>query len=110
MRNARDSTDDAVNKIGETMKDYFIVRTKYAGVHFGKLVSRTGEEVVLNESRRIWRWYGANTCSELALHGLDVKKSRVAEEVSGHLVREVIEMIPCSEEAIACFKEARWVK
>jgi hypothetical protein len=76
-----------------------IVRTENAGVHFGTLVSKEGDEVVLNGARRIWNWKGANTCSELALSGLDPTSSRVAKPVDGHLIRGWIEILPCPHRA-----------
>ena len=52
-----------------------IVQTYSAGVHFGYLRRREGKEVELERSRRIWRWFGAWTLSEIANKGLDVSKS-----------------------------------
>lgn len=41
-------------------KPYVIVRSHTAGVHAGYLESRKGDTVILSESRRLWRWYGAS--------------------------------------------------
>jgi len=84
-----------------------IVRTYSAGVHFGYLVSRDGREVVLERSRRIWRWYGANTLSEIATSGLNTARSRVAAPVSITLT-EAIEIINCTPEAVASLEAAKW--
>ena len=84
-----------------------IVRTFSAGVHFGWLVRRDGREVQLTKARRIWRWYGANTLSELALHGLDPDYSRVAEPVE-ILLTEAIELIACEPSAIQSIEGASW--
>ena len=84
-----------------------IVRTYSAGVHFGYLVSRDGREVVLERSRRIWRWYGANTLSEIATSGLNTARSRVAAPVSITLT-EAIEIINCTPEAVASLQAAKW--
>ena len=50
-----------------------IIRTYSAGVHYGQLVSEEksegGYHVVLENSRRIWKWAGANSLSELATLG-----------------------------------------
>ena len=46
-----------------------IIRTYSAGVHVGTLKSHDGTTVVLTDASRIWRWRGANTLHELALHG-----------------------------------------
>ena len=48
---------------------YVIVRTYSAGVFAGELVSRKGQEVVLANARRLWRWYGAATLSQMAMSG-----------------------------------------
>jgi|CXWL01.1.fsa_nt_gi hypothetical protein len=92
----------------KTAEQYFIIRTQNAGVHFAKVRSRDGSEAVLDSSRRIWRWYGANTCSELATTGLDSSKSRVATPVDGHVVLGVIEILPCTAAAVATFEAAKW--
>lgn len=48
---------------------YVIVRTYSAGVFAGELESRTGQEVVLRNARRIWYWSGAASLSQLAMEG-----------------------------------------
>lgn len=48
---------------------YVIVRTYSAGVFAGIFQSRTGQEVVLTEARRLWYWKGAASLSQLALEG-----------------------------------------
>ena len=50
-------------------KKYAIVRTYSAGVFAGILESRTGQEVVLTDARRLWYWSGANSLSQLAVDG-----------------------------------------
>lgn len=91
---------------GEKLKAV-IVRTYSAGVHFGYLKSRKGKEVELVKSRRIWRWYGANSCSGLATKGLDVSRSTVADPVSITLT-EAIEIIECTKEAIKLIEASTW--
>ena len=86
-----------------------IVRTYSAGVHFGYLVRREGREVDLVKSRRIWRWSGANTLSEIATYGLDPRASRVAVPVTITLT-EAIEIIDCTPEAIEKIEAAAWAK
>jgi hypothetical protein len=85
-----------------------IVRTYSAGVHFGYLKSRAGKEVVLERSRRIWSWRGANTLSEIALHGVGAG-SRVAEPVTITLT-EAIEVIECSPDGAEVMEAAKWTK
>lgn len=84
-----------------------VVRTYSAGVHFGYLASREGKEVHLERSRRLWRWYGAWTLSEIASFGLDVKKSKVAAPVD-IILTEAVEIIYCSPEATLIIESAGW--
>lgn len=46
-----------------------IVRTYSAGVFYGYIESRNGQEVVMRNARRIWRWAGAASLSQLAMDG-----------------------------------------
>ena len=78
-----------------------IIRADRSGVFFGELASRNGREVELKDARRIWCWYGATTLSQLANSGLNQKKSRVCEPVKSILILDAIEVIPCTDKAIA---------
>lgn len=49
--------------------EYCMVRTYSAGVFAGYVESRNGKEVVLRNARRIWRWAGAASLSQLATDG-----------------------------------------
>jgi len=84
-----------------------LVRTYSAGVHFGYLKSRNGKEVELERSRRIWRWAGAWTISEIASRGLDIERSKVATPVN-ILLTEAIEIIDCTPEAVECLEKSKW--
>lgn len=84
-----------------------IVRTYSAGVHFGYLTAKDGQEVTLERSRRIWRWFGAWTLSEIATKGLDTKKSKVAAPVTITLP-QAIEIIECTPEAAENIESAQW--
>jgi hypothetical protein len=48
---------------------YVIVRTYSAGVFAGTMQSRSGQEVVLTDARRLWYWDGAASLSQLAVDG-----------------------------------------
>lgn len=84
-----------------------LVRTYSAGVHFGYLVSREGKEVVLEKSRRLWRWFGAWTLSEVATKGIDTRQSKVGAPISVTLT-EAIEIIDVLPEAVASIEAATW--
>ena len=79
---------------------YCIIRTYSAGVHAGYVKSREGKEVVLINSRRLWKWAGAFTLSELAVNGTTNPAScKFATTVPEILLTEAIEVIPCTETA-----------
>lgn len=90
-------------------KRVVLVRTYSAGVHFGELVSREGREVVLANARRIWRWEGANTLHEIALHGV-AATSRISEAVPEVTLTEAIEVIPMQPAALDCLASRGWGK
>ncbi|HKT85597.1 MAG TPA: hypothetical protein VJQ77_05875 [Novosphingobium sp.] len=81
---------------------YVVVRTRDAGVHAGLLKSRLGRECELQDSRRLWRWrVNGNkgiTLSDVAVHGLDKRDTRVGSPVS-ILLTEDCEIIECTPEA-----------
>ncbi len=89
-----------------------VVRTRNAGVHVGatdQLV--TGDGVLtLTDARRVWRWRGANTLHELAMHGASMTEwTRISEPVPTISVVGVIEVIPCSPEGAANLAQSRWL-
>ena len=47
-----------------------IVRTYSAGVFFGEIESRNGQEVVMRNARRLWYGDGAASLSQLAVVGV----------------------------------------
>ncbi len=83
---------------------HVIVRTYSAGVFAGKLESRTGQEVVLREARRLWYWAGAASLSKLAVEG--VKKPKECkfpcpvDRVELLQAVEIIDMTPKSVESV----------
>lgn len=88
-------------KATEEMKNrYCIVRAKDAGVFAGILKEKDGDEVVLNDARRIWYWAGAASLSQLAMEGTnrpnDCKFPCAVDEI---LVSNVLEVIPTTEKA-----------
>lgn len=79
-----------------------LIRSYGSGVHFGTLVSEqfteAGKVVILENSRRIHRWTGACSCSQIATDG--ISGDRVSVVVPLIEVVNVIETIPLSEKAI----------
>ena len=75
---------------------HVIVRTYSAGVHVGTLAEIEGTAVVLTNARRIWKWGGAFTLSEVSQNGIDPAKSRVSVTVPVIGLTQSIEIIPTS--------------
>lgn len=78
--------------------EWVIVRCRDAGVHFGKLKSYEGREVVLEESRRMWYWVAekGHTLSGCAIHGIK-KSSKIAGKIDKIILLEACEIIKCSK-------------
>ena len=80
--------------------EYCIIRNYSAGVHAGYVESRNGKEVVLRNSRRIWKWAGAFTLSELSKNGTSKPtECKFSTTIDKILLTEAIEIIACTEKA-----------
>lgn len=79
-----------------------IVRGENSGVYFGTIVSRNNSEVELANARNLWYWDGACSVLQIATDGvknkLDSKFTVVVESI---LLLDAIEIIPCTDKAIA---------
>ena len=84
-----------------------IVRTYSAGVWFGEIAEKSGNEVIVKNARRMWRWWAAEgiSLSAVALHGIKHDQSKIAEAVPAVWL-EAIELIPASDRAIASIEGA----
>ena len=87
------------------MKDFLgkkvIVRGDRSGGVFGTLAEKEGQEVRLENCRRIWYWDGANSISQLAVDGVTKPNScKFTVTVSEIIITDVIEIIPCTDKAI----------
>lgn len=80
-----------------------IIRTNRAGVFYGTLAdfdeaTRIAE---LHNVRRLWYWDGAASLSQLANEGVSKPRDcKFTVYVQQMQVMEVIEIIPCTEDAI----------
>jgi hypothetical protein len=91
---------------------YVIVRTYSAGVFAGEFVSRTGQEVVLKNARRIWYWKGAASLSQLAMHGTsDPSGCQFPCEVDRVELLQAIEILDVTPKAEKSIREVpEWTK
>ena len=73
--------------------DFCLVRTRSAGVFFGYIKSRNGQELELLKARRVWYWKGAASLSQLAQEGTSCpKECKFPVEVEKIILTEVIEI------------------
>ena len=81
---------------------YCIVRTRSAGVFAGVLERMEDQQSLVSNARRLWRWAGAASLSQLAVVGTsnpgECKFPVAVDEV---LLTGVIEIIPCAPAARA---------
>lgn len=81
---------------------YYIIRGDRSGVFFGTIENRTGREVTIRNCRRLWYWDGAASLSQLAATGTaapeNCKFTVIVDELT---VLDAIELIPCTNEAVA---------
>lgn len=82
-----------MKKIDPTNKRV-LIRTVSAGVHYGTMIHREGMEVHLKDARRIWKWMGALSLSEIASKGLNVKDSQISVPVEEIILTQAIEILP----------------
>lgn len=79
----------------------YIIRCDRAGVFFGEIASRNGQEVKIKNARRLWYWAGACSLSELAKSGVQqpnsCKFTVTVEEIE---VLDAIEIIECTQKAV----------
>lgn len=84
-----------------TTNQKVIIRADRAGVFYGELKSRNGDEVMMENVRRIWYWSGAASLSQLAVDGVSrPDECKFTVYVPTMTILGVIEIIPCTEKAI----------
>ena len=85
-----------------------IIRTYAAGVWFGRLKEKSGDEVILTEARRMWRWWAKESISlsGVALYGIKQEKSRITGAIDSVWL-QAIEIIPISGKAAESIRTAQ---
>lgn len=108
MRNIdMDSPDTTAQKQKKEKElEYVIVRTQSAGCFAGLLHARKGKEVVLLQARRLWKWAGAASLSQLAQSGTSKPNECLfPETVSKIILIEAIEIISVTSTARKSIQE-----
>ena len=84
---------------------YVIVRGDRSGVFAGTLVSQEGRTVELKDVRRLWKWYGATECLQIATEGVkNPGGCRFTLTAASIKLLDAIEVIPTTAEAEAIIK------
>lgn len=91
---------------------YVIVRTYSAGVFAGNLHSQRNQEINLKNARRLWKWSGAASLSQLAMEGVkNPDECMFPCEVESITLLQAIEIINCTERAKNSIKNIKiWEK
>lgn len=89
---------------------YYIVRCAQAGVFFGKIKGRDGNDVTMTDVRKIWCWSGAAAVEQLAMDGpKNAGGCRITMTVPEMTVMEPIQIIPCAPSAVETIQRiAEW--
>lgn len=87
-------------------KEFYIVRGKDSGVFFGNIKERNGQEVTMENVRRLWYWDGAASISQLAQEGTVAPQNcKFTVTVDEMIVLDAIEIDKCSDKAVKSIKE-----
>lgn len=92
----------------ELAGDYCIVRCDRSGVFAGTVISEAGQEATVKNARRLWYWSGAASLSQLAMEGTKKPSDcKFPVEVTEVRLKDVIEIIPCTEIAKKSIKAVK---
>lgn len=83
-----------------------IVRGDRSGVFFGTLVAKEGQEVKLEDCRRLWFWDGAASISQLSAEGtVSPDNCKFTMAVNEIIITDVIEIILCTDKAVRSIED-----
>ena len=84
---------------------YVICRCFAAGVHAGVLVSQTGDQAVLKDSRRLWSWKAKAGVALSGVAASGLASGCKIDSMTEIALTGVIETIPCSADAERTIRE-----
>ena len=99
---------DTLNK---QLGEFVIIRTYSAGVWFGKLSEKSGNEVILTEARRMYQWWAKKSISlsGVAKYGIKNEESKICPALD-NVWLEAIEILSLTKTAIESIKGAKDVE
>lgn len=88
-----------------------IIRTYSAGVWCGILEQKAGNEVILKNARRMWRWWCKQSISlsGVVAYGINQDKSKIAPPVD-KVWLEAIEIMPITGDAARSVMDAPYAE
>lgn len=90
-----------MKKQSNLINKYVIVRSHLAGVFFGILINKEGDELTLKNARKFYYFSGANTVEDLANQGaLNTQSCKVTAPVDEIVISKFEQILPCTEKAI----------
>lgn len=104
-------TEDKPQGLNCHIGEYVIIRTYSAGVWFGKLEQKSGNEVILTDARRMYQWWAAKSISlsGVAKYGINHDKSKICPAVE-KVWLEAIEILTLTDDAVKSLKDAKDVE
>lgn len=86
----------------------YIVRCDRAGVFFGEIKERRGDEVTMTNVRKLWYWDGACAVEQLAMEGAkNPSNCQFTVTVPEMELIGVIQVLPCTEDAATSIEAVR---
>lgn len=90
------------------MNQKYIVRCSRSGVFYGEIEKREGLEVTMRNVRCIYYWDGAASLLQMAKEGVKAPGNcKFTVYVDELTVLDAIELLPCTEAAIASIEGVR---
>jgi hypothetical protein len=84
---------------------HVIVRSNLAGVFFGILTNKEGDELTLSNARKFYYFSGANTVEDLANAGaLNVNNNKLTVEIEEIVISKFEQILPCTKQAVIQIK------
>ena len=79
---------------------YCVIRGRGFGVFAGTVDTIDGDLILVKNARRLWYWDGAASISQIAAEGVkNPAGCKFSMSVESILLRDFIEIIPCTEQA-----------
>lgn len=84
----------------EAKNQMYVVRCAQAGVFFGRIKERNGDEVTMTNVRKLWYWDGACAVEQLAVDGTKKpSECKFTVMVSEMVLTGVIQILACTDKA-----------